>query len=137
MLAWEMQAKRFAPASNRKWNMKDHASRGFRRPPERLNCAQAVRHARTSVYGEEVMPVSDLKPFGGGRAPGGLCGALYAPCILAPQKAESLMSRFAQELGSTRCEELRTNKKHPCEGCVAMGARLVQSEVGGCESGAA
>ena len=114
--------------------MKDLASSVFRRPPERLNCAQAVLHAHSKASGVELMPVSDLKPLGGGRAPGGLCGALYAACIIAPQKAEVLMSRFTQELGSAKRKVLRTNKEHCCERSVATAAGLLEDEMTNRES---
>lgn len=117
--------------------MKNRALNVFRRPPERLNCAQAVLDAYTKFHGKEVMPVGDLKCFGGGRAPGGLCGALYAACVIAPQNAEALMNRFAQELGSTRCKELRANKEHRCESSVAAGAQLLEDEARRGESDAA
>jgi hypothetical protein len=76
--------------------MKEHALKVFRQPPERLNCAQAVLHAWREVAGDTSIALADLKPFGGGRAPDGLCGAL------------------------------RAAKVHPCETCVAHAAELLR-----------
>jgi hypothetical protein len=70
--------------------MKEHALKVFRQPPVRLNCAQAVLHAWREVSGDTSIALVDLKPFGGGRAPEGLCGALHAACMVAPSQAEAL-----------------------------------------------
>ena len=56
--------------------MKEHALRVFRQPPDRLNCAQSVLHAWREVFGDTAITVPELKPFGAGRAPEGLCGAI-------------------------------------------------------------
>ena len=109
--------------------IKDRAVAIFRRPPERLNCAQAVLHAYSET--NTAIPVADLKPFGAGRAPGGLCGALYAACLLAPDRAEALRARFAEQVGSVRCKELRANKEQRCENSVAAAAELLQARTAG------
>lgn len=108
--------------------MKNHALAVFRRPPERLNCAQAVLHAYREVSGDKSMPLGDLRSFGAGRAPGGVCGALHAGCALAPDKAEALLARFAQRMGTVRCKELRRNREHGCEECVATAAECFEIE---------
>lgn len=90
-------------------SMKDLALNVFRRPPERLNCAQAVLHAYTQASGREVMPVSTLKAFGGARARWSLWCPLRSLHHHA-SKAEVLRSRFTQQLGSTKCRELRAKK---------------------------
>ncbi len=95
-----------------------------------LNCAQAVLYAYQTVYGDISMPVSEMKRFGGGRAPGGLCGALHAACTIAPQKAEVLKSKFAARTGSTLCKELRGTSEHACRSCVSDSAQLLQDELG-------
>jgi hypothetical protein len=103
--------------------IKDQALAVFRRAPERLNCAQAVLYAHSEVSGKKTIPVADLKPFGGGRAPRGLCGALYAACLLVPDKAEALRAKFAEQMGSVRCKELRANRE--------PAAELLQAELPG------
>jgi hypothetical protein len=115
--------------------MKDHAVTVFRRPPELLNCAQSVLHAYGEVSGDKAMPLADLKPFGGGRAPGGLCGALHAACTIAPHKAEALLTNFARRMGSVTCQELRANKEHRCESSVATAAELLEIETAGSQPG--
>ena len=106
--------------------MKDRALKVFRQPPERLNCAQAVIHAWCEVSGDTSISPASLKPFGGGRAPGGLCGALHAACLAAPHQAETLKSAFAVRLGSLYCKELRATGDHRCAACVAEAAELLE-----------
>jgi len=106
--------------------MKEHALKVFRQPPERLNCAQAVLHAWRAVSGDTSIALADLKPFGGGRAPDGLCGALHAACMVAPGRAEALKQNFAARLGSRYCRELRAAKVHPCETCVFQATELLE-----------
>ncbi len=110
--------------------MKNHALEHFRRPPKLLNCAQSVLYAYQQVQGDTTISLADMKPFGGGRAPGGLCGALHAACTLAPDKAERLKSRFAEITGSVFCKELRRANQHPCEVCVSESAQLLENELG-------
>jgi hypothetical protein len=108
--------------------MKTHALSVFRKDPERLNCAQSVLHAWREVTGNTSGALARLKPFGSGRAPGGLCGALYAACLIGPERAGDLKQKFAAPFGSVYCKELRTAKVHPCETCVAQAAELLATE---------
>lgn len=108
--------------------MKERALKVFRQPPERLNCAQSVLHAWREVFGETTITVADLKPFGAGRACDGLCGALYAACLLAPSREEELKAAFAAHLGSLYCKEIRAAKQHPCADCVAEAAELLEGK---------
>jgi hypothetical protein len=108
--------------------MKKLALKVFRQPPERLNCAQAVLHAWREVSGDTSIPLADLKPFAGGRAPAGLCGALHTACLVAPRQAETLKSAFAARLGSLYCKELRAAGDHRCAACVAEAAELLELE---------
>jgi hypothetical protein len=106
--------------------MKDQALKVFRQPPERLNCAQSVLHGWREISGDTSIALADLKPFGGGRAPDGLCGALHMACMVAPNQAEALKLSFAARLGSLYCKELRAAKVHPCETCVVQATELLE-----------
>jgi hypothetical protein len=125
----EMSAKQFVTAGGNMARpatlLKQHALKAFRQPPERLNCAQSVLHAWHVVSGDTSIALADLKPFGGGRAPGGICGALYAACLIAPERADGLKSAFAARLGSPGCKALRAAGQHPCETCVAQASELL------------
>jgi Putative redox-active protein (C_GCAxxG_C_C) len=109
--------------------MKNHALERFRRPPERMNCAEAVLYAYQTISGDTAIAISDMKRLGSGRAPGGLCGALHAACIAAPDRAERLKARFAEIAGSVVCKEIRRAKQHPCEFCVSEAAQLLEDEL--------
>jgi hypothetical protein len=108
--------------------MKELALKVFRQPPDRLNCSQSVLYAWREVFGDTTITVADLKPLGAGRAPEGLCGAVYAACQLAPNRAEELRAAFAARLGSLYCKEIRATKKHPCADCVAEAAELLEGK---------
>ena len=105
--------------------MKEHALKVFRQPPDRLNCAQSVLHAWREVFGNTAITVPELKPFGAGRAPEGLCGAIYAACLLALDRAEELKAAFAAGIGSLYCKEIRAAKTHSCAECVAEAAEML------------
>ena len=105
--------------------MKELALKVFRQPPNRLNCAQSVLHAWREVSGETTLAVADLKPAGAGRAPEGLCGAVYAACLLAPDRAEELKAAFEAGVGSLYCKEIRAAKERSCAECVAEAAELL------------
>jgi len=111
--------------------MKEHALKVFRQPPERLNCAQAVLYAWREVTGDTTLALADFKPFGGGRAPNGRCGALHAACQVAPDRAAALQQAFAARLGSIYCQEMRAANTHPCEICVGTATELLASQPGG------
>ena len=105
--------------------MKELALKMFRQPPDRLNCAQSVLHAWREVFGDTTITIPGLKPVGAGRAPEGLCGAIYAACLLAPDRAEGLKAAFAARVGSLYCKEIRAARKHCCADCVAEAAELL------------
>ena len=105
--------------------MQMHALKVFRQPPDRLNCAQSVLYAWREVSGDTSIPLDEVKVFGGGRSPDGLCGALYTACLIAPDRAEVLKQNFMARLGSLYCKELRAAKVFPCETCVCQAAELL------------
>jgi hypothetical protein len=109
--------------------MKNHALEHFRRPPERMNCAEAVFHAYQQISGDTAIAISDMKPLGNGRGPLGLYGALHAACTAVPDRAETIKARFAEVAGSVVCREIRRAQQHTCEVCVAEAAQLLEDEM--------
>ena len=105
--------------------MKKHALDSFRTPPERLNCAQAVLHGYQAVSGNRTLALRDFKSLGGGRAPGGLCGALHAACCVLPEAKEFLEGEFVRRMGSAQCRELKASHAHACAVCVETAAELL------------
>lgn len=107
--------------------MKTRALAAFHRPPENFNCAQAVVVAWQAETGRQVAALADLKPFGGGRAPNGECGAIYAACLAAPESARTLRQDFVARLGDTRCSVLKRDLAVPCSDCVGTAAELLEA----------
>lgn len=106
-------------------SVKEQALAVFRKPPERLNCAQAVLDAYQKVSGLKVASVTEFAAFGGGRAPGGLCGALHAALAAYPEQREALASAFAAKAKETHCKELKRQQHVSCEECVALVGALL------------
>jgi hypothetical protein len=99
----------------------------------RGNCAQSVAYAwgvkhRGAKGVEEV-----FDGCGGGRAPGGLCGALYASCKLAgAAAAETIRQRFVEITGGLQtCRDIRASNRVPCSACVEWAAELLESHAQG------
>lgn len=94
----------------------------------RGNCAQAVAFAWGSKYpgGRGVEEV--FAGHGGGRAPGGLCGAVYASCTLAGAAAEpAIKQAFAEKTGGhLTCKAIRAARALPCSACVEAAAELLE-----------
>lgn len=112
--------------------MKDHALAVFHRLPENLNCAQAVMDAWQRTTGIAADGVEGYRAFGGGRAPEGECGALYAACQAAPEAAEPMRKAFAEKAGSGRCHALKRELGFPCRECVALAAELLEASLPAC-----
>jgi hypothetical protein len=106
--------------------MKKTASEYHRQ--RRGNCAQSVAFAWGSKYpgGRGVEEV--FAGYGGGRAPGGLCGAIHASCTLAGKAAEeSIKQAFAERTGGhLTCKAIRAAKLMPCSECVEVAAELLE-----------
>lgn len=104
--------------------MKNHALAVFHRPPENLNCAQAVLDAYHAATGDRSISLAEMKAHGGGRAPGGVCGALHAACSLAPARADEMKAAFLAHIGALRCEDITL----PCPRCVGTAAGLLAQD---------
>ena len=105
----------------------DRATRVYRQPPLRLNCAQAVAHALASDETATAVAATEHAGHGGGKAPGNECGALYAACQVAARNGndvERIRARFAAQYGATTCHDLRA-KRIPCVDCVRTAADLL------------
>lgn len=109
--------------------MKNIASEFYRK---RLgNCAQAVAYAwKEKTDGTECLG-STMARFGSGRAPEGVCGAVYAAgYILGEDGAGPLYDKF-RELhgGSIDCREIRGSHTLNCVECVEAAAELLEKEI--------
>ena len=94
----------------------------FTAVPKTHNCAQAVMDGCGGTSGQ----VAEMAACGGGRAPGGLCGALHAALLLRPDRAEEIKAAFAREVGALTCRDIKTKAGTPCPICVETAAQLVE-----------
>lgn len=108
--------------------MKQTAKQVFRQPPVRLNCAQAVAHAWNAKTGQGPELVPALASCGGGRAPGGLCGALHAVhrIVGSSQGQAEATAAFAVRAGAVGCHEIRKLGQASCEACVEHAAEWLE-----------
>lgn len=89
----------------------------------RLNCAQSVLRAFQGSHNVSDDEIGKARKLGGGRAEGGLCGALYSALQLMgePALSESLRREFVNMAGSDKCREIAI----PCVECVRLAASLL------------
>lgn len=94
----------------------------------RGSCAKSVAAAWGEALGGNGDPTREFEGCGGGKAPGGTCGALYAAMRLAgPSDSEAVRKRFAEGAGGmTRCSDIKGNKILPCLGCIGLAARILE-----------
>jgi len=97
----------------------------------RLNCAQSIANAFKEKFNLSDDFVDSFGAFGGGRAPGGLCGALYAAMTILEEvdkkKAEELMQYFYNNSGAFECSNIKAGKKLSCVGCVEKCAEYLEN----------
>lgn len=94
----------------------------FTKVPREHNCAQAV----AAGCGKEEL-VAELSSCGGGRAPEGFCGALYASLLLVKEEnKEKVKAQFGETAGAVTCREIKGTHKYPCTECVRLAAELVE-----------
>lgn len=107
-----------------------NALRYFRRE-NRYNCAQAVLKAYAPLTGCDESCVDRFARFGGGRAPQGECGALYAAKAIFgdPAAKQSVEQQFVSAAGTTRCRDIRTSRRMSCDECVQTAAHAVFSHL--------
>lgn len=108
--------------------MSDVAAFLFRKG--RKNCAEAVAEAWQKVSGNGLELTVNLAKCGSGRAPQGLCGAIYAAQLVCDEdKTAELTDRFADAAGSLNCGEIRSMKKLSCTACVELAASLLEENL--------
>ncbi len=95
---------------------------------DKLNCAQAILKAFQPAFGTSDAEIEAFKTAGLGKAPDGVCGALYAAKHLLgnPELAGKLDTAFERQAGAVQCKKIRKLKKLVCRDCVALAARLLQ-----------
>lgn len=101
----------------------------------RGNCAQAVAHAWGTQHSGAQGLEDAFAGCGGGRAPGGLCGALHASCELAgAEAADAIKRQFAEKTGGLQtCRDIRSAKRVSCSECVELAAELLEEHAKGAQ----
>lgn len=97
---------------------------------EKMNCAQAILRGfqEPGQVSEEI--INNARKLGGGRAEGGVCGALYSADLLAENESvkQNLHERFISLAGSEKCREIRKIGRLACSGCVELAASVLQEK---------
>ena len=91
------------------------------------NCAQAVIRAHADQFRVSEETILEHSKDGGGRAEGGMCGALVAAINLLPDKRELLIEKFKDSAGSHLCRDIRKDKKVSCRECVDKASMIIDS----------
>ncbi len=100
----------------------------FHKEPEKLNCAQAVLKAWQEDFGISDETIEEFRQWGGGRAQGGVCGALFAADYLLAKEGEKLSIKepFVAKAGFSTCALLKSSGRVPCTTCVNIADELVK-----------
>ncbi|MCI5778240.1 MAG: hypothetical protein MR051_00220 [Lentisphaeria bacterium] len=94
----------------------------FTAVPRQHNCAQAVA---AGAGRDDLIEV--LAHAGAGKAPDGMCGALYAALQIIPEsRRENARRNFVNFAGSDICVILKMRNRIPCIRCVEKAAELVE-----------
>lgn len=98
-----------------------HGSEGY-------NCVQAVLKVFQETYdiSEEILVKG--KAFGGGRAKGGVCGALYAIEMIDKDLYSKIEKDFESAAGSLKCNEIKSLEQLSCRNCVGYTVKRVLKE---------
>ncbi|MDY6121572.1 MAG: C-GCAxxG-C-C family (seleno)protein [Porphyromonas sp.] len=110
---------------------KTKAEEFFHNKPNNWNCCQSVlKRFQNEINLDDEAIELHYRPCGGGRAEGGLCGALYAAEeLMKKYELPSLKDSFRQVAGGLTCRELKTELKYPCVEAVRLAERLVEDRL--------
>lgn len=97
----------------------------FHHPDFKHNCAQAVAYRWKELFPDSSV-VEKYLEFGGGRAPEGKCGALFAAMNACPACSQKIEQEFSQQVGAVTCRDIKTIAKTPCPRCVDVADMLVE-----------
>lgn len=74
--------------------------------------------------------IASFGAWGGGRAPGGYCGAFYAAKVVLeksrPEKLRECENIFLAQAGSTKCKDIKSSRKMSCVDCVEIIAESLE-----------
>ena len=104
------------------------ASETFHHPDYKHNCAQAIAYKFKHLYAD-ADAVDHMKACGGGRAEGGICGALHAAILALPSQKEQITEKFREQNGNITCRELKQGGKVPCIQCIDSAERIITDAI--------
>jgi len=97
--------------------------------PDNLNCAQAVLKGFQKEFKISDKEIEEYRAWGGGRAEGGMCGALFAVERLLRQIGkESVIEEFRKKTGSVLCSDIK-EKQFTCAEYVRIADELVENQI--------
>ena len=97
----------------------------FRKDPYRYNCAQSI----CAACGRNDL-LEATSNCGTGKAPDGLCGALYAALLILPDnQSQDVIEQFKKANGAIHCIQLKKECKVPCQQCLEVAERIVNEKL--------
>lgn len=102
------------------------ASETFRHPVYRHNCAQCIVYKWNKLFENNAQFIEASQGYGVGRAPEGMCGALYAAINALPNHKDEILSDFKAKNGALTCKELKQELGVPCPTCVDVADELIE-----------
>jgi hypothetical protein len=97
--------------------------------PDNLNCAQAVLKGFQKEFDITDQEIEECRAWGGGRAEGGICGAVFsAERLLREAGKESIIEEFRKKAGSILCSDIK-EKKFTCLELIRMTDELVEKQL--------
>jgi len=101
----------------------------FHSLPENLNCAQAILKGFQKEFDITDQEIEEYRAWGGGRAEGGMCGALFAAERLLRQIGKkSVVEEFNKKAGGLLCSEIK-EKQFTCTKYVRIADELVKKNL--------
>lgn len=96
---------------------------------DKLNCAQSILKAFHHRKGITENEIDAARALGGGRAAGGVCGALHAALLFhdGEEEKRTLRENFSAHAGSEHCREIKAKKMLTCVQCVELAAELIET----------
>lgn len=134
-----MHRLHYAARSMSQTNRPKRAAEFFHLAPANWNCAQSIHKALQPLTGFSDQEIEALyRTYGGGRAPGGLCGAIYAVRTLlkSEEQAERATQTFSAEAGGLTCAQLRGRCGRSCQELVSLAEDILLESLAQDESGA-
>lgn len=92
---------------------------------EGYNCCQAILKTFEKKYSVDERLLREGQKYGGGRAEGGECGALYALKLVKEERYKEIKENLEKEVGSAKCKEIRGKGLISCKGCVKFIAKEI------------